>query len=209
MDNSEKTILSLFDHSGAWSEPYLQAGYQVLRIDIKNFPSVNVLDLDEQFFKDLGSVYGILAAPPCTDFSTSGNQHWSEKDKDGRTKESLKLIAKVLQIITWTKPQFWAMENPVGRLNTILPGLALFGPWYFQPYWYGDPYTKKTGLWGVFNNQLEMNEVKPKVYTSETENVKKQRSWQAANLGGKSERTKELRSITPSGFANAFFKANQ
>lgn len=28
-------------------------------------------------------------------------------------------------------------------------------------------------------------------------------------LGGKSERTKELRSMTPLGFAKAFFEANQ
>jgi hypothetical protein len=28
------------------------------------------------------------------------------------------------------------------------------------------------------------------------------------NLGGKSERTKELRSITPKGFAKAFYDAN-
>jgi hypothetical protein len=28
-------------------------------------------------------------------------------------------------------------------------------------------------------------------------------------LGGKSERTKKLRSVTPQGFAKAFFEANQ
>jgi hypothetical protein len=33
-------------------------------------------------------------------------------------------------------------------------------------------------------------------------------SWLAAKLGGKSERTKELRSKTPVGFSRAFAKAN-
>jgi hypothetical protein len=71
-------------------------------------------------------------------------------------------------------------------------------PWYFQPWWYGDPYTKKTGLWGNFNKNLIRNEVEP------TEGSK---MW--LNYGGKSERTKELRSETPVGFARAFFLANQ
>ena len=33
------------------------------------------------------TVYGILAAPPCTDFAGSGAQYWKTKDEDGRTKE--------------------------------------------------------------------------------------------------------------------------
>ena len=44
--STEKTILSLFDITGNWSQPYLEAGYNVLRHDIKdgwdileNFPN--------------------------------------------------------------------------------------------------------------------------------------------------------------------------
>lgn len=40
----------------------------------------------------------------------------------------------------------------------------------------------------------------------ETKNGKRG-SWMWANLGGKSERTKELRSITPMGFSRAFATA--
>lgn len=66
---------------------------------------------------------------------------------------------------------------------------------WFNPCDYGDPYTKKTGLWGQFNTNLAKNPVEP------TDN------W-IMRLGGSSERTKALRSATPPGFARAFFEAN-
>ena len=40
------------------------------------------------------------------------------------------------------------------------------------------------------------------------ESAGKRGSWQWAKLGGKSERTKRLRSQTPRGFALAFAEAN-
>ncbi len=187
-----KVILSLFDYSGNWPSPYAEAGYDVYSIDIKN--GVNVLELEKEDLPN--SIYGILAAPPCTDFAGSGAQYWSIKDKDGRTDTSLSLIDKTLEIISWyPELRFWALENPVGRLQKLRPQLGK--PWYFQPHWYGDAYTKKTGLWGSFNKDLPKNEVQPDP-----------KSW-IMKLGGKSERTKELRSMTPLGFAKAFYSANR
>jgi len=88
----------------------------------------------------------------------------------------------------------------VGRINTLIPRMKNFGPWYFQPCDFGDPYTKKTGLWGQFNNGLARNPVEP---------IKEcaQGSW-VQKLGGNSDKTKNLRSETPEGFARAFFNAN-
>lgn len=187
-----KAILSLFDYSGNWSRPYREAGYDVYQVDIKN--GINILELTKE---DIPlPIHGILAAPPCTDFAGSGAQYWKVKDSDGRTAESLKLIDKVLEIVEWCNPEWWVLENPVGRLNTLRPDLAKVGPWYFQPHWFGDPWTKKTGLWGKFNKNLPRNDVEPDP-----------NSW-IMKLGGKSERTKELRSMTPPGFAKAFFLAN-
>lgn len=185
-------ILSLFDYSGNWSRPYKEAGYDVYQFDIKLG-----LDILEVTYDDIvnKNVYGILAAPPCTDFAGSGAQYWKAKDADGRTDASLKLIDKVLEIVSWfPELKFWALENPVGRLQKLRPQLG--NPWYFQPHWYGDPWTKKTGLWGKFNRELPRNDVEPDP-----------NSW-IMKLGGKSERTKELRSMTPPGFAKAFFEAN-
>lgn len=70
---------------------------------------------------------------------------------------------------------------------------------YFHPWEYGDAYTKKTALWGEFNEPVR-TPVEPIRACA-------QGSW-VQKLGGKSERTKELRSATPMGFARAFFLAN-
>lgn len=198
-----KTLLSLFDYSGNWSLPYLEAGWTVFQIDIKH--GIDILDINtewlyENIFDNTinGTVDGILAAPPCTDFAVSGAQYWKQKDADGRTDKSLELVMQVLKIVDVCMPDFWAMENPVGRLPKLLPEIGK--PWYFQPYWFGDAYTKKTGLWGKFNKPQKNNEVEP-------ERVCKQGSW-IQKLGGKSEKTKELRSQTPMGFAYAFYEAN-
>jgi hypothetical protein len=190
-------IISLFDYSGIWSKPYRQAGCRVLQVESKLG-----FDLFKWNYKAIkpSLVLGILAAPPCTDFAGSGAQYWTAKDRDGRTRLSVKLIRKTLEIIGYFNPRFWAMENPVGRLNTLVPELAPYGPWYFQPCWFGDPWTKKTGLWGKFNKPRIVNSVAPARFTG-------QGSW-TQRLGGKTERTKELRSLTPPGFAGAFYKAN-
>lgn len=41
-----KTILSLFDYSGNWPKPYLDAGYNVVQVDIKH--GQDVLEIDAQ-----------------------------------------------------------------------------------------------------------------------------------------------------------------
>ena len=185
-----KTVISLFDYSGNWPSFYKQAGYNVIQVDIKY--DLNILELTKEDFPD--NVQGVLAAPPCTDFSGSGAQYWKIKDEDGRTAASLALVDKTLEIISWTKPVWWALENPVGRLQKLRPQLG--PPWYFQPHWFGDAYTKKTGLWGTFSRDLPRCDVIPDP-----------NSW-LMKLGGKSEKTKELRSMTPMGFAESFYLAN-
>ena len=212
-------VLSLFDHSGAWSLPYRKRGYETIQVDIK-FPKglhairsehgVNYefgCDVRELLKGDwIAKFYpcrGIIAAPPCTEFSGSGAQFWPIKDSDGRTAAALELIDATLEIIERIKPIWWTLENPVGRLRKLRP--ALGKPWYWQPHWFGDPYTKKTGLYGNFNSELKRDQVEPVMYT--TKNGKRG-SYYWAKLGGKSERTKDLRSVTPPGFSEAFAEAN-
>ena len=197
-----KTIISLFDHSGNWSQPYADQAvatgeYDVYRFDIKD--SLDILDFDcEYLFETWGfsEVHGILAAVPCTDFSSSGAQYWGIKDSDGRTEQSVELVYQVLRCVELFGPEWWCIENPVGRLPTLIPSLGR--PWYFNPCDFGDPYTKKTGLWGDFNVQGLEDRKTP---VDPTDN------W-LMRLGGKSERTKELRSVTPPGFSSAWFQAN-
>jgi len=184
----KKIILDLCGGAGAWSRPYAEAGYDVRVITYPEY--------DGRAYEPPESVYGVLAAPPCTDFSVSGAQYWKVKDRDGRTIDSMSIVMACLLVIAKVQPKFWALENPVGRLAGMMGKYRMI----FNPCDYGDPYTKKTCLWGVFNEPAK-TPVKPI-------RVSSQGSW-VQRLGGKSARTKELRSITPKGFAEAFFKANQ
>lgn len=202
MANGRKIVLSLFDLSGEWSKPWEEAGYQVYRFDIQDEAVVgDVNNFSSQFFGDwFGDfegldIHAILAATPCTDFAVSGARHFAAKDADGRTVSSVKLVHQTLRTIEYFKPAVWALENPVGRIEK-LGGLP---PWRmsFDPNHLGDPYTKKTLLWGRFNADLPVAPVEP------TEGSKMHKLY-----GGKSMATKNARSVTPEGFSYGFFMAN-
>jgi hypothetical protein len=200
--NANKVVLSLFDLTGEWSMPWDAAGYQVFRFDIQTDPEYgDVSKFSGDFFNDIfgafdgQDIYAILAACPCTDFASSGARHFAAKDEDGRTLESVELVRQTLATIEYFKPSVWAIENPVGRIEK-LTGLP---PWRssWNPNHFGDPYTKKTLLWGRFNADMPIAPVEA------TEGSKMHRMY-----GGKSKATKNARSVTPEGFAYAFFMAN-
>ena len=195
-----KLILDLCGGTGSWSKPYKDAGYDVRVItypewDARLYPSCrsNIPRLPSEFsdIRDHPKVHGILAAPVCTCFSGSGAR-WKRSDTD--ILEALSLVDACLRIINTLKPEWWAMENPVGKLRKWIGEPTMS----FNPCDYGDPYKKRTLLWGNFNTNLNKNPVEPIIPSPLHQ-----------NLGGKSEKTKELRSMTPQGFANAFFQANQ
>jgi len=191
--NYNKTILSLFDASGEWAKPWQEAGYDVHTFDIQTGEDINDFSVEyllENGYGDL-NIWGILAAPPCTDFASSGAQFWAKKDAKGQTEISNELVMQVIRTVNFLQPKIWAMENPVGRiakLNNLPPAHLTF-----DPNLYGDPYTKKTLLWGNFENNLPLAPVEP------TEGSK------IIKLSGKD---KYSRSLTPEGFAYAFFMAN-
>jgi hypothetical protein len=126
---------------------------------------------------------------------------------------------------------FWVLENPVGRISKLT---GIGDPIYFDPYQYAgyldisedqrmeldrirlkngvgvtqeeaqlvvdcNAYTKKTGLWGEFR-MPEKKEIPPVKCAPQGSFTQR--------LGGKSDKTKELRSNTPMGFAKAFYEAN-
>lgn len=239
-----KVLLSLFDYSGAWGQPFADAGWQVIPWDIKldELMDINLIDSAETALDLFPQVDAIIAGVPCTDFAGSGARHWKAKDADGRTAASVALVHQVMRLVDlyaptdpdYEGPWFWCVENPVGRINKLVPELGK--PWYFQPCDYAqylnmprdvmerlyairmkhgkgvtnaeanlvmqwEQYTKRTGLWGDFNRNLEKREKLPIKVCNQGSPIQR--------YGGKSARTKELRSITPSGFAEAFFRANK
>jgi hypothetical protein len=73
MDNKSKIILDLCGGTGSWSKPYKDAGYDVRVIDLKTGYDIRLFKAPEE------TVYGILAAPECTQFAGSGARWWEAK----------------------------------------------------------------------------------------------------------------------------------
>jgi len=201
--NAHKTILSLCDFSGRWSAPYEEAGYDVIRVDIK-LPFENKEGQDVRLLKRLNKrVYGILAAPPCTEFAVSGARWWESKG-EAALLEALSIADACARAALIYRPQFWVMENPIGRLKDYY-GAPRFS---FNPCEYGDladdpadeAYTKRTLLWGDF--------VPPSPLLVGNVAVEPTLGSKMHKLPPSPER-QTLRSLTPTGFARAFFLANQ
>ena len=59
----------------------------------------------------------------------------------------MEMVNECLRVVTEARPQWWVMENPAtGQLRDYLGD-----PKYqYEPWWYGSPWTKRTGLWGDF-----------------------------------------------------------
>lgn len=202
---SRKKILSLCDSSGNWSRPYYEAGYTVYQVDLKLdedtilWPSKvsNEARLPDEFANIENSmpIYGILAAPLCTVFAGSGAKH---PRLDWEIRAGLALVDACFRLAYVLKPVFFALENPVGKLGKWIGPPRLT----FDPCDYGDPYAKRSCLWGHFNIP-EKTPVKPLGVRPG------QPSEWYSRMGGKSEKTKNYRSATPTGFAQAFFEANR
>ena len=181
---AERLILDLCAGSGAWSEPYKHAGYPVVRVtlparDVRTFTPPDV------------KVWGVLAAPPCTEFSLA---------KNGRERDFVEGLATVnacMRVVLSVRPRWWALENPVGLLGRWL-GRPRF---VFEPFQFGDPWSKRTALWGEFQPPasgpfvdaidgggplcVECHPDDPRVCA-----------------------IADHRAVTPAGFARAFFEAN-
>ena len=214
MRTEEKIILDLCGGTGSWSKPYKEAGYDVRVITL---PEYDVLT-----YEPPKNVYGILAAPPCTEFSIAKNRDIQRNLDDG-----MEIVNACLNIILKCKPIFWALENPFGLLQQFLGKPKLT----FQPWWYGDAWNKKTSIWGEFKTPIRhynnWDDV-PKITELYTRSYRKIPSMaqqhftthahlipQLQSYLHKCENGKTavndaaFRAITPPSFARAFFMENQ
>jgi hypothetical protein len=202
LSKPNKTLISLFDRTGNASRPYYENGWHIIKIDIQN--GIDILAWDYTVVPKEGKI-GIISMNPCDNYATSGAKHFKAKDLDGRTAKSQLLNDKTKEIIDYFNPFFWMIENPRTRIHKLNEWMGqrpkfIFNPCDFAGY---DPepensrYNKETWLFGKFNDPVKKR-LEP-IY-------KDNPGWR--NLGGKSERTKNLRSITPLGFAYAFYEAN-
>ena len=202
-------IISLFDYTGTWSQPYRDAGYDVLQIDIQHGRDIRTEPI-------VTGAHGIILQPPCTDFAASGARWFSEKDADGRTEESIKLVKIGLEWVKANNPAWWVLENPAGRIHKMVPELGQ-PVFKFSPHQYGETYRKTTWLWGNFNtpkfttpNNRPTGRNPSKIVTFRDQVIlvnSRPDDW-FNKVGGKSIETKNYRSRTSIKFAQEFFKYN-
>lgn len=129
----------------------------------------------------------VIAFPPCQHLASSGARYFAQKRKDGRQQKAIDFVKTI-----WNcNAPFVCIENPVGILVNHLP----VKPQYVEPWWFGHPYTKKTGLWlrGL-----------PKL--KKTSPVKPEKGF-VHTISGTSKNARQRRSETFQGVADAM--ANQ
>lgn len=170
----DKIILDLCGGTGAWSKPYKDAGYDV-RV-------VTLPDDDIMTYEPPDNVYGILAAPPCTEFSLAKSNAKRDFTKGiGTVKRCMEIIWDCRSRLRYKKDgclTFWCLENPKGFLRQFL-GMP---PHTICPMDFGEVYTKSTDLWGFFNT--------PKPYEKRMELFRKKNY--IMNITNKSIQSKEL-----------------
>jgi hypothetical protein len=180
--NEAPIILDLCAGTGSWSQPYVDAGYHVIRVTLPN--------LDVRTYEPPENVHGILAAPPCAEFSLAKTR--APRDFAA----GLEIVDACLRIIrkcTFERSlKWWALENPRAFLRQFLgkPALSL------HYWWYGDCFDKPTDLWGYF-------EFPKRIYREPPFLLRMMTGW--SNWDGSAS---VLRATTPSCFAKAFFEAN-
>ncbi len=214
--NMDRVILSLCDHSGAWSAPYRSAGYTVRTVDVSHGADVRLLEYP-------GQVWGILAAPPCDRFCNPSARLRPTSDAlttatspvtvSGTTDswqtsyllDRLAIADACLRLVALCRPRWWVLENAVGRLPRWYGPPALrFDPcdyagWADDPQ--GDAYTKRTCLWGNFTSPT-LRRVEPEPYPAHLPPGRRDRTSRVSSSW------KRQRAQTPQGFARAFFAAN-
>lgn len=141
----------------------------------------------------------IIAHPPCTYLTVTGNR-WFNVEKYGeKALERIKLREEAINFfmtLANADCEYIAIENPVGVMST---------QWrkpdqYVQPWWFGDPFEKKTGLWlKGLPLLVKTNEVIPEE-RQQLVSGKSMPTWYSN--APKKDRAK-IRSKTFPGFANA------
>jgi len=195
---TEDVVISCFDKSTVFVQPWAKAGYLCYCVDIEHAPGENrrgnIIKVGADMRDWMPPRKNIVFAaffPPCTDVSVSGARWFKDKGL-GALINALELFYISIKLAEWCEAPYF-IENPVSTVSTYWRT-----PDYrFQPCDYGDPYTKKTCLWtGGGFVMPPKNEVDP------VEGSK-------MHLLPPSKNRAEIRGKTPQGFSRAVFNSNK
>jgi site-specific DNA-cytosine methylase len=144
----------------------------------------------------------IIAFPPCTKLTTTGVRWFPKWIADGSQQEAIDFF----MLFANARAEKVVIENPRGIMSTRFRKPDQ----YVQPWWFGDPWIKKTGLWlkGV-PLLVPSQPVEPLGYWVDGGNYRKstgrmfnEGAYEGAALKSNGDRAKE-RSRTFQGLANA------
>lgn len=204
-ENKNKIILHLCADTGSDTKPYRDAGYTVVLVG---------KDIGVENYHPPANVYGIIANPVCTEFSTAQGFH-IKKDLE----KGMFLVRECQRIISECAPVFWVIENPAnGRLKEFLGKPTLV----YQPWQFGSPWIKKTALWGKFNSPAPLfskwddvpkipglyirpGRSKPSLAFNHKNHIRHIEEFSCFHP----DSDMEFRSLCSQKFATEFFKANQ
>ncbi|WP_294978423.1 hypothetical protein [uncultured Microbacterium sp.] len=140
-DTAVRTILQLCADTGSDTWPYrFDPRYEVITIGA---------DIGVENYTPDRPIHGIIANPVCTEFSAAryGNTFGGGERERSDPEAGMALVRECLRVIEMAEPVWYAIENPAtGRLRDFL-GKPKFA---YEPWQFGSPWTKRTGLWGNF-----------------------------------------------------------
>jgi len=219
-------ILALFSKSPYALQPWENAGYSCLNIDLEAEPGFRYGQEFAAFdLSDIGAAYSFIAArgiprlivsfPPCNDLAVSGARHFARKRANNPLFQQ-----EAMNLFTIGETLAAAFNCPCLTENPVSVASTLYRPpdKIIHPYQYGgylshddvhpewpdyiaarDAYPKKTCYWLM--NGLTIPPPKPVP-------IAPGYSSQYLKLGGKSAKTKTIRSMTPRGVFRAIYEQN-
>ena len=221
----QKVVWSLFDGSGFMAYQYALNGWKVFCFNAdtadhgqyeyrREHPNITYVNcwIDDSFVAFVAKAgipkpNIIFAFPSCTNLTVAGAKHTRTKSELMESIDNAKMVERIGNLFSCR----WMVENPVGKMSTLWRK----PDYYFDPYEYRqyldkdegsyhpkmptqNAYTKKTCLWVSKDFTMPPKAPVPHIGCF----------WGWKYLGGKSERTKQLRSLTPEGFARAVYYHN-
>jgi len=201
-------ILCLYDYSGLMAQPWVEAGYRAILVDIQHPAGMSEygpwikIGADLRHGWDIPENYRdriafVAAFSPCDHLAVSGARWF--RGKGLRALEwSIALFATAVDICETANAPYM-IENPVSTISTYWrkPDYT-FSPHEFNGLEPSDNYTKKTCLW--VGNGFVMPQRFPDMLLPPPDD--------RIHRVPQSENRKNARSITPLGFARAVFTAN-
>ena len=195
-----KIVLSLFDYTTNMVQPWARTNHTCFCVDIqhpkgtikkeKNIYTVGADIMD--YFPPREQVKIVFAFPPCTHLAVSGARHFKHKGLKSLI-NSLSLFNRAVELAEYIAAPYM-IENPVSTVSTYYRK----PDYIFQPWQYGDYYTKKTCLW--VGNEFVMPDP---VFKNPPPNIKSK-----MHLLPPSKERASLRSATPKNFATWVWMAN-